>query len=674
MKPAFALTFSETGISLHHQSDGDWYCIGSVPLESADLNAEVRALRDRGFAIENHLACTLLLPQQQIRFLTVDTGELTDEEARQKVRETLETATPYALEELAYSTIADGDEVQVAAVTRKTLDEAKTFATGHGFIPQSFGVNATNEDSPTGQIFEFDLEQAAPETLDEATEEPEEPAHHPDLVATAQRVLGQVSGTATAWAAQFDLKRHGLPVAVASVALGVALGAWSLVRTDSADVDPPSIPPQIATPGTADFEAGPSAENVALAPQASEAPATPVSPIEPSRLEPPELALSEPEVADEPVPTQSPPDLETADAVTEEAQSGTTTGTPALSATDAAILEALQTPPETVQQVAPADAPQAPILEFTGALPVAPSPLIEPVIEPETEFYYSSVAQPVMSFDAVALPALDSLETDKPFDQAELPSQQGQRFVLDERGLVTPSAEGTLNPGGVMVFAGPPQKVPPRPPVRFEAEPEAPEADQRLASYRPRVRPVDLPERFERQQYGGRLRDELAALRPKVRPAGLQPPPPPPTVDETPELVATISVPRPKSRPSNIAIQVAQRPAASGASLGSTANVNNDTDEAGSVAPRSVTPKIPTTASVARQATIDNAINLRQLNLIGVYGTPSNRRALVRLPSGRYKKLKVGDRLDGGNVVAIGESELRYQKRGRNLTLKIPSG
>ena len=68
------------------------------------------------------------------------------------------------------------------------------------------------------------------------------------------------------------------------------------------------------------------------------------------------------------------------------------------------------------------------------------------------------------------------------------------------------------------------------------------------------------------------------------------------------------------------------------------------------------------------------AINLRQMNLIGVYGTPANRRALVCLSNGRYKKVKVGDSIDGGRIVAIGDSELRYQKGGRNLTLKIPSG
>ena len=84
-------------------------------------------------------------------------------------------------------------------------------------------------------------------------------------------------------------------------------------------------------------------------------------------------------------------------------------------------------------------------------------------------------------------------------------------------------------------------------------------------------------------------------------------------------------------------------------------------------------PQIPTRASVARQATIENAISLRQVNLIGVYGSPSDRRALVRLSNGRYVKVAVGDRVDGGQVAAIGDSSLQYVKSGRNVTLSLPT-
>jgi hypothetical protein len=87
----------------------------------------------------------------------------------------------------------------------------------------------------------------------------------------------------------------------------------------------------------------------------------------------------------------------------------------------------------------------------------------------------------------------------------------------------------------------------------------------------------------------------------------------------------------------------------------------------------SAAPRIPSTANVAKQATVANAINLRELNLIGVYGTPSERYALVRNPNGRYIKVGVGDRLDGGRVAAITGSELRYEKRGRMIVLELPN-
>lgn len=83
-------------------------------------------------------------------------------------------------------------------------------------------------------------------------------------------------------------------------------------------------------------------------------------------------------------------------------------------------------------------------------------------------------------------------------------------------------------------------------------------------------------------------------------------------------------------------------------------------------------PAIPTKASVAKQATYANAINLSKINLIGTYGTDSRRYALIRQANGKYKKVKVGDKIDGGTVKAITETEVRYQKGGRLVSLKMP--
>lgn len=87
--------------------------------------------------------------------------------------------------------------------------------------------------------------------------------------------------------------------------------------------------------------------------------------------------------------------------------------------------------------------------------------------------------------------------------------------------------------------------------------------------------------------------------------------------------------------------------------------------------PTETVPDMPTTVTVARQATVKNAIDLGKINLIGVYGSSANRRALIRMPTGRLVKVKIGDRLDGGQVAAIGDSELTYVKGGRSYTLKI---
>ncbi len=91
-------------------------------------------------------------------------------------------------------------------------------------------------------------------------------------------------------------------------------------------------------------------------------------------------------------------------------------------------------------------------------------------------------------------------------------------------------------------------------------------------------------------------------------------------------------------------------------------------------APATAEPQIPTRASVASQATVENAIRLNRMNLIGIYGSSSDRRALVRLPSGRYVKVQVGDRVDGGRVAAISDRELQLVKGSQNVVLRVGEG
>lgn len=329
-----------------------------------------------------------------------------------------------------------------------------------------------------------------------------------------------------------------------------------------------------------------------------------------------------------------------------------------LTDTDAAVLDALRSP-RSQPGITGAQDPET-RYAVTGIWSEAPPEPITPSVIGLDDLYIGSIDNRELSQDAVALPDMALLLTDDPIGARTSPTAPGVTFDFDERGLVRATPEGAVTPEGIIVYLGRPDVVPPATPNRTVEAPEEDTLRDRLAGFRPRGRPDNLTEQAERGQLGGLTRDELAGIRPKLRPENVK------TVEETADENATAQAVadsvRPKNRPSNFAAKVDKQKA-------DPANA-----QVAAVAPATVTPKIPSSASVSRQATLNNAIDLRKVNLIGVYGTPSNRRALVRLPSGRYKKVQVGDTIDGGRVSAIGDSELRYQKGGRNLVLKIPSG
>lgn len=194
-----------------------------------------------------------------------------------------------------------------------------------------------------------------------------------------------------------------------------------------------------------------------------------------------------------------------------------------------------------------------------------------------------------------------------------------------------------------------------------------------LPDSRPRDRPGDLAARHERARYGGRTLVELAGFRPRARPASPQDM----VAKLPPTAQAVLVAPAPLPRPETIALIVATARSSaqpSEAAAASTAAVAVATAPAPTAPPQRSDGQIPTRAEVAREATMEDVLRLNRLNLIGVYGGASDRRALLRLPTGRFVKVQVGDRIDGGRVAAIGEDDLRYTKGGQSITLTIPSG
>lgn len=80
-----------------------------------------------------------------------------------------------------------------------------------------------------------------------------------------------------------------------------------------------------------------------------------------------------------------------------------------------------------------------------------------------------------------------------------------------------------------------------------------------------------------------------------------------------------------------------------------------------------------TSASVARTATQRGVLSNRT-TLIGIYGSGRTARGLIRTSNGRFVKVKLGDRLDGGIVNSIGNGQLTYVKNGQQLAMRLLDG
>ncbi|MFU1476564.1 hypothetical protein ACM25N_02160 [Roseovarius sp. C7] len=336
----------------------------------------------------------------------------------------------------------------------------------------------------------------------------------------------------------------------------------------------------------------------------------------------------------------------------------------------------------------------------TGIWQLAPTAPDEPTTTALGSLGLTRADLPLSRTDPSALlrvAALSDLAPAGPGRPAQTPE-----IRLDAEPLVAATEGGALTAEGVRIFAGQPERVPPRDMARPDDNAtaegtETPETTDTaslgsLAEVAPKPRPEDLADAVA----PATADPALAGFRPKLRPQNVvkeaaaklaEEPAPKPTVDtaainaavaaastaslapvETPERGPFITPtrqavqvsPQPKPRPNGFAAKVERA-----RKVAATHPVP---------AAQSIKPSRPSAGSVTKQATEKNVINLRRVNLIGVYGSASSRRALVRLSNGRYKKVKVGDRLDGGKVAAIGSSELRYVKRGKNVVLTMPRG
>lgn len=377
----------------------------------------------------------------------------------------------------------------------------------------------------------------------------------------------------------------------------------------------------------------------------------------------------------------------------------------------------------------PSSEPQSTASEATPVLPAAESnTALDPIPDAQDEIFLASMDAPPPALDAMALPQPDASAGAPPAVQMP-PPPFGTFYQFDANGMIRPTAEGIITPDGVRLVAGRPPVVPPPRPAALTAPETTPEpdpaptpaadtpaadttagaitaapapaatpSDPALAGFRPRSRPEGLVPAAasaateDDASLAIAADNRLTSLRPHLRPTAVL------SLGETARLAteaaslsaaaAAATAPQAETgAPVVLAgLGVSRRPAARPGNFNTAieaaiaAAVRNPRQQSAAIEPETedepeiatAAPEIPTRASVAKQATYVNAIKLSQTNLIGVYGTASNRSALVRQSNGRYMKVKVGDKLDGGIIAAITATEVRYQKGGRIITLALP--
>ena len=124
------------------------------------------------FLMLAYFGSKLVLPNDQIKYLEIETGRLSKSRRKAAAITALEEATPYKAEDLAFDVVAQGRITHVAAVARETLAEAEAFAVEHRFNPLCFVAIPPADGFPTEPV--FGLTAASEKMLDGAALEADE--------------------------------------------------------------------------------------------------------------------------------------------------------------------------------------------------------------------------------------------------------------------------------------------------------------------------------------------------------------------------------------------------------------------------------------------------------------------------------------------------------------------
>ncbi len=79
-----------------------------------------------------------------------------------------------------------------------------------------------------------------------------------------------------------------------------------------------------------------------------------------------------------------------------------------------------------------------------------------------------------------------------------------------------------------------------------------------------------------------------------------------------------------------------------------------------------------TPQNVAEHATQTRQLKSRGLQLLGLFGSQNEPQALLRLPSGRLRRVSAGEQLSAGRVLAIDPQGIILERKGTARRLVMP--
>lgn len=138
--PEFAMSFSQEAVFLEQREGTRWRPLGQALFSGRGMTATLNALRDQAGAAADDLDTVLVIPDDQILYTSMTVPAGTDIPVA--IGRTLEAMTPYRAGELTFdwcpAVNGDIETLRVAAVARRTLEEAEDFARSQGFRPSGF--------------------------------------------------------------------------------------------------------------------------------------------------------------------------------------------------------------------------------------------------------------------------------------------------------------------------------------------------------------------------------------------------------------------------------------------------------------------------------------------------------------------------------------------------------